>query len=160
MDDPTPPDPATVHAPPHMTPDEFRALGHRMVDWIAGYMQRVGDMPVRGPTRPGDVLARLPETLGDTPDGWDAIFTDLDEIITPNLTHWQHPGFFAYFPCNASGPGILGEIASAGLTVNGMLWATSPAATELETRVLDWCAHLFGLPGAFRGHGVIQGTAS
>ncbi|USO00360.1 MAG: aspartate aminotransferase family protein [Phycisphaeraceae bacterium] len=143
-----------------MTAEEFRSLGHRMVDWVADYMAGLGERPVKNATRPGDVLAALPDRLEDSAPGWDAVFRDLDEIVAPNLTHWQHPGFFAYFPCNASGPGILGEIASAGLNVNGMLWATSPAATELETCVLDWCVDLFELPDTFRGNGAIQGTAS
>ena len=152
--------------PPHMTPDQFRELGHRMVDWVASYMERVGDGPVTSDAAPGATMERLPARppeRGD-PEAWDDVFRDLDDIVLPNLTHWQHPGFFAYFPCSASGPAILGEIASAGLNVNGMLWATSPAATEIETRVVDWCAELFGLPEKFRstgpGGGVIQGTAS
>ncbi len=157
---PPPTDPAEGLDPRHMTPDEFRDLGHRMVDWIADYLASLETRPVMPPTKPGDVLDALPGTLEGSASGWDAVFHDLDTIITPNLTHWQHPGFFAYFPCNAAGPGILGEIAAAGLNVNGMLWATSPAATELETRVLDWCADLFGLPDGFKGRGVIQGTAS
>lgn len=156
----SPPDPAAGLAPPHMNPDEFRTLGHRMVDWIADYMRTIESQPVRGATRPGGVLEALPHGAPESAEPWDDIFRDLDAVITPNLTHWQHPGFFAYFPCNASGPGILGEIASAGLNVNGMLWSTSPAATEIETRVLDWCRELFGLPDAFAGNGVIQGTAS
>jgi len=155
-----PNDPAAEHRPPHMTPDEFRALGHRVVDRVADYMARVGELDVKPRATPGDVLAALPDAAPETPQPWDDILADLDSIIIPNLTHWQHPGFFAYFPCNASGPGILGELLSAGLNVNGMLWSTSPAATELETRVLDWCRRLFGLPEAFTGNGVIQGTAS
>ena len=143
-----------------MTPDEFRTAGHRMVDTIADYMRTVESLPVRAPTAPGDVLDALPLSPPETPDHWDDIHADLDSIITPNLTHWQHPGFFAYFSCNASGPGILAEIASAGLNVNGMLWSTSPAATELETRMLDWCRQAFALPDIFDGNGVIQGTAS
>jgi aromatic-L-amino-acid decarboxylase len=161
---PTPTDPAAHHTPNHMTPDEFRAEGHRMIDAIADYMRTVETMPVTPPSPPGSVLDALPsnppESPADPANTWDDIHRDLRDTIIPNLTHWQHPGFFAYFSCNASGPGILGEIASAGLNVNGMLWSTSPAATELETRVVDWCRDALGLPEAFEGNGVIQGTAS
>ena len=153
-------DPATTPTPNHMTPDEFRAEGHRMVDAIADYMRTVESMPVTPAAPPGSVLDALPDRAPESPEPWDDIHRDLDRLIVPNLTHWQHPGFFAYFSCNASGPGILGEIASAGLNVNGMLWSTSPAATELETRVLDWCRAAFDLPEPFTGNGVIQGTAS
>jgi aromatic-L-amino-acid decarboxylase len=172
---------------PHMTPDEFRKFGHRMVDWIAEYWGRVEQFPVLSQVRPGDVLARLPlhaperglagigaqrerhlPLPGPPPGGegdWDSIFRDLEEIILPGITHWQSPNFFAYFPANASGPGVLGELLSAGLGVQGMLWATSPACTELETRVLDWLAEMIALPASFMstsasGGGVIQGTAS
>lgn len=163
---------------PHLTPDDFRKLGHQMVDWVANYMQRVESLPVLSQVNPGDILAKLPEHppeqgLGQsaTPvDDWHAIFDDLNDIILPGITHWQSPNFFGFFPCNASAPGILGELASAGLGVQGMLWATSPACTELEIRVLDWMAQMIGLPDSFRstssngdgggGGGVIQGTAS
>ena len=151
-----------------MGPGEFRELGHRMVDWIAGYMERVESLPVVPRVRPGDLLAALPEHppeggLGE--GGWDPVFDDLERVILPGLVHWQSPRFFGYFPCNASGPAILGELLSAGLGVQGMLWATSPAATELEMRVLDWLGELIGLPADFRfgsaaGGGCIQGTAS
>ena len=119
---------------PHMSPTEFRRLGHDMVDWIARYMERVESFPVLSRARPGDVAGRLPDhapEAGLGGEGWKNVFTDLEEIILPGLTHWQSPNFFAFFPCNGSGPGILGELLAAGINVNGMLWATSPAATEL-----------------------------
>ncbi len=100
-----------------------------MVDAIADYMRTVESMPVRADTTPGALLGALPPSPPESPESWDDIHRDLRDLVIPGLTHWQHPGFFAYFSCNASGPGILGEIASAGLNVNGMLWATSPAAT-------------------------------
>ncbi len=165
-------DESATPRPPHMTPDEFRALGHRMVDLVADYMRTVERLPVLSKDVPGDVLARLPEhppERGLDAGAWDEVFRDVQAAIVPGVTHWQHPSFFGYFPCNASGPGILGELLSAGLGIQGMLWQTSPACTELETRMLDWCAELFGLPDCFRstadndglgGGGVIQGTAS
>lgn len=150
-----------------MPPERFRELGHRLVDWVADYWASLEDRPVSAGTKPGDVLGALPEHAPESPGGpgeWDAIVRDLDALIAPNLVHWQSPRFFGYFPCNGSAPAVLGELVSAALGVNGMLWATSPAATELETRVLDWCCDLYGLPGAFKstgaGGGVIQGTAS
>ncbi|HSP81538.1 MAG TPA: pyridoxal-dependent decarboxylase [Myxococcaceae bacterium] len=154
---------------PHLSPEEFRRLGHRMVDWIADYWSRLESFPVRAQVAPGEVMAKLPEHppeegLGGD-KGWEAVFRDLEEVVLPGLTHWQSPSFFAYFPANASGPAVLGELLSAGLGVQGMLWSTSPAATELETRVLDWLCELTGLPESYRsstgtGGGVIQGTAS
>lgn len=163
--------------PPHLSPEQFRALGHRMVDFVADYMDSVGVWPVMSQDKPGDVLARLPERppetgLGAGPEpteAWGEVFDDLTRIVLPGLMHWQHPSFFGYFPCNASGPAILGELLSAGLGAQGMMWQTGPACTELETRMLDWAAEMFGLPEAFRstaenaglrGGGVIQGTAS
>lgn len=154
-----------------MTADQFRQLGHRMVDWIADYNASHEARPVRPPTAPGTLLDQLPMSPPEEPASaseWDRIFDDLDALIVPNLMHWQSPNFFGYFPCNSSGPGVLGELASAGLGVNGMLWATSPAATELEMRVLDWMADLIGLPDRLRfasephtgGGGCIQSTAS
>lgn len=147
----------------------YRALVGRVAGWGADYLGSLAERPVRGPGTVGATLAALPETppeegLGEP--GWDAMLADLDRVIVPNLVHWQHPGFFAYFSCNASAPAIAAELASATLNTNGMLWATSPAATELEMRMCDWCARLFGLPDAFRfdagsgGGGVIQATAS
>ena len=148
----------------HMTPDEFRKQGHAMIEWIARYMETVDAYPVRSQVHPGDIRAALPERPPDTGEPFEQVMADIDRIIMPGITHWQSPNFFAYFPCNASGPGILGELLSAGLGVQGMLWLTSPACTELETHVLDWCAFLLGLPDAFlstgRGGGVIQDSAS
>jgi len=151
-----------------MSAEAFRSLGHQMVDWIAAYMERVEDLPVLSHVEPGQILGALPDRppeRGLEPGDWNTVFEDLDRVIVPGLTHWQSPNFFAFFPANASGPAILGEMLSAGLNVNGMLWATSPAATELETRVLDWLADAIALPESFRstsarGGGVIQGTAS
>ncbi len=150
-----------------MDAETFRALGHQLVDWVAEYWERVESLPVRSELAPGDVSAMLPESAPEEPEDWSAILSDLERVIVPGTTHWQHPGFFAYFPANVSGPSVLGELVSAGLGAQGMLWQTSPAMTELETRVLDWMAQLLGLSPAFRsdapggmGGGVIQGTAS
>jgi aromatic-L-amino-acid/L-tryptophan decarboxylase len=148
----------------HMTPEQFREYGHRTIDWIADYYQRLESFPVLSPVRPGQVRAGLPAAPPEQGEDFDQLLRDLDEIVLPGITHWQHPSFFAYFPANASGPGILGDLLASGLGVQGMLWATSPAATELETLVLDWLADLLDLPAAFRstgpGGGVIQHTAS
>ncbi len=149
--------------PLHMSPEEFREQGRRMVNLIADYWAGIEERAVRSDAEPGQIFAALPERAPEEAGGigaWDGIHKDLMRLVIPGLTHWQHPGFMAYFPCSASGPAILGELLSAGLNVNGMLWATSPAATELETRVVEWCRELFGLPEAFRENGVIQGTAS
>lgn len=148
----------------HMTPDEFRRHGHAVIDWIANYLERVEERPVLAPVKPGDIRAGLPATPPATGEPFDAVLADLERLIMPGITHWQSPNFFAYFPANNSGPSILGELVSAGLGVQGMLWATSPACTELETHLLDWMVDLLGLPDAFKssgtGGGVIQDTAS
>jgi aromatic-L-amino-acid decarboxylase len=148
----------------HMTPEEFRAHGHAAVDWIADYWAGLGDRPVTARVAPGDVLAALPAHPPETGEPWGAVLADLDRIVLPGITHWQHPSFFGYFPANASGPAVLGDLLSSGLGVQGMLWSTSPACTEVETRVLDWLAELLDLPARFRsdgtGGGVIQDSAS
>jgi aromatic-L-amino-acid/L-tryptophan decarboxylase len=148
----------------HMTPEEFRAHGKQVVDWIADYLEGVENLPVRSQVTPGDVRRALPEHPPEQGEGFDGILADLDRIIVPGLTHWQHPSFFAYYPSNTSGPAILGDLLSSGLGVQGMLWATSPACTELETVVVDWLAELLGMPDHFRtdhkGGGVIQDSAS
>jgi aromatic-L-amino-acid decarboxylase len=147
-----------------MPPEEFRRWGHALVDWIAEYHQRVGELPVLSAARPGDLRAALPAHPPAQGEAFDAILRDVDRLIVPGLTHWQSPNFFAFFPANTSGPSILGELLSAGLGVQGMLWATSPACTELEAHVLDWLVAMLGLPEKFRstgaGGGVIQDTAS
>ena len=144
----------------HMTPDEFREHGRAVVDWVAGYLERVGDLPVQSRVAPGEIRAALPPHAPEHGEPFADLLADLDRVILPGITHWQSPGFFGYFPCNGSGPAILGDLVSTGLGVQGMLWATSPAATELETHVLDWLVDLLGLPETFRGNGVIQDSAS
>ena len=148
----------------HMTPEEFRQRGHAMVDWIADYHSRIESFPVLSQVKPGQIRAALPENPPAQGESFDALLKDVDRVILPGVTHWQSPNFFAYFPCNASGPGILGDLLSSGLGVQGMLWSTSPACTELETHVLDWLVGMLGLPEKFisssSGGGVIQDTAS
>jgi len=148
----------------HMSPDEFRLWGYRVVDWIADYQKRVESLPVLSQVQPGEIRAKLPPTPPERGEDFDQILADVDKLILPGITHWQSPNFFAFFPANNSNPAILGELLSAGLGVQGMLWATSPACTELETHVLDWLADMLGLPAKFKsssaGGGVIQDTAS
>ena len=155
---------AAVRNTYHMTPDEFRRWGREAVEWVAGYLERVEELPVLSRARPGDVRSALPSDPPESGEEFGAVLSDLDEVILPGITHWQSPSFFAYFPGNASGPSILAELLSAGLGVQGMLWSTSPACTELETHVMDWLVELCGLPDRFRssgaGGGVIQDSAS
>ena len=148
----------------HMTPDEFRRHGKAVVDWIADYYERVESMPVLSRAKPGQVREWLPSSAPAQGELFEVMMKDVENLILPGVTHWQSPNFFAYFPCNNSFPSVLGELLSAGLGVQGMLWATSPACTELESRVLDWLVDVMGLPAAFSssqtGGGVIQDTAS
>jgi len=148
----------------HMTPEEFRRWGHAVVDWVAHYQERVESLPVLSPAQPGQIRAGLPAAPPIHGEPFDAILADVDRLILPGITHWQSPNFFAFFPANNSGPSILGELLSAGLGVQGMLWTTSPACTELETLVMDWMADLTGLPARFKsggaGGGVIQDSGS
>ena len=147
-----------------MTPEEFRRYGRQVIDWIADYYERIETYPVLSQVSPGDITAALPASPPADGEPFEQVLRDLDAVLMPGITHWQHPSFFAYFPANASGPAILGDLLSSGLGVQGMIWATSPAATELETVVLDWLAELLGLPAGFRsggsGGGVIQHSAS
>ncbi|MGC2185348.1 MAG: pyridoxal-dependent decarboxylase [Terriglobales bacterium] len=148
----------------HMTPDEFRRHGHAVVDWIADYYGRIESYPVLSRAEPGQIRASLPADPPAQGESFPAILADIEKLILPGITHWQSPNFYAYFPSNASGPAILGDLLSSGLGVQGMLWATSPACTELETHVLDWLVQMLGLPQKFfstsSGGGVIQDTAS
>jgi aromatic-L-amino-acid decarboxylase len=147
-----------------MTPDEFRRHGHEVVDWVADYWANLERQRVTPDVRPGDITALLPDKPPEAGEGFAAILADLDRVVTPGLTHWQHPAYYAYFPANTSGPSVLGDLLCAGVGVQGMLWSTSPACTEMETVVLDWLAELLGLPERFRstatGGGVIQDSAS
>jgi len=147
-----------------MDPAAFRRHGHALVEWIADYRARVETLPVLSQATPGEVRAALPARAPEHGEEFAAVMADVDRVLLPGLTHWQSPNFFAYFPANSSEPSILGELLSAGLGVQGMLWATSPACTELETLMLDWLVAMLDLPPAFlstsAGGGVIQDTAS
>ena len=148
----------------HMTADEFRRHGKEVIDWIADYYERVETLPVLSQVKPGEIRASLPAQAPQHGESFRAMLADVDRLILPGITHWQSPNFFAFFPANTSAPSILGELLSAGLGVQGMLWATSPACTELETHVLDWLVDMLDLPSKFKssgsGGGVIQDTAS
>ena len=149
----------------HMSPEEFRRQGHAVVDWIADYHSRIESFPVLSRVQPGEVCSKLPSNAPEHGEPFERILADMERVILPGITHWQSPNFYAYFPANASGPAILGDLLSSGLAVQGMLWSTSPACTELETHVLDWLVPMLGLPEKFlstsnTGGGVIQDTAS
>jgi aromatic-L-amino-acid/L-tryptophan decarboxylase len=141
-----------------MTSEEFRRHAHTFVDWMADYMDQVERYPVRAQVKPGEIAARLPAAPPDVGEPIEQIFADFQSVLLPGVTHWQHPSFFAYFPANTSPPSVLAEMLTATLGAQCMLWQTSPAATELETRVLDWVRQMIGLPEGFTG--VIQDSAS
>ena len=141
-----------------MDPEAFRQEGHRIVDWLADYLAAPEQYPVLSRSNPGDLVRALPAAAPEDGEPFEAIFADFEQHVVPGLTHWNHPGFFAYFAISASGPGILAEMLSAGLNVQAMLWRTSPAATELEQVTLRWLARLMELPSTFEG--VIYDTAS
>lgn len=141
-----------------MSPEEFRTFGHAVVDFIADYRARVGERPVIAATAPGDVKARIPGTPPESPEPFDHILRDLEQVVLPGLTHWQHPQFFGYFPCNGSLASVLGDYVSTGLGVLGLAWQASPALTELEEAVTGWLRQMMDLSAAWQG--VIQDTAS
>jgi len=150
--------------PSHFSAEEFRAAGYALVDWLVAYRERVEQLPVQPRVAPGDIRASLPPAAPVVGEPFAQLLADVESIILPGLMHWQSPNFFGYFPANSSPPSILGELLSAGLGVQGMLWLTSPACTELETHVLDWLVEALGLPARFSsrgaGGGVIQDSAS
>ena len=141
-----------------MDPSEFRRHGHALVEWIAAYLSGSEQYPVLPRVAPGDVRRALPERGPEAGEPFDEIFSDFERILVPALTHWNHPGFFAYFPATTSASGVLAEFLSAALNQQAMLWRTSPAATELEEVSLAWLRQLLGLPEVFEG--VIYDTAS
>jgi aromatic-L-amino-acid decarboxylase len=140
------------------TPQELRRALHQAADWVASYLETVGDRPVLAQVTPGEIAASLPQSAPLHGESLETILQDVDRLILPGITHWNHPSFFAYFAISGSGPGIVGELLSAALNVNAMLWRTSPAATELEQRTLAWVAEMLGLPREWFGE--ITDTAS
>jgi aromatic-L-amino-acid decarboxylase len=141
-----------------MNTEEFRRYGHQVVDWIADYLAHPERYPVLSQNKPGDVKSALPAQAPQQGESMGEMLADIDRVIVPGVTHWNHPGFFAYFANTGSGPGILGEMLSAAFNVNAMLWRSSPAATELEEVTLNWLRQMIGLPERFGG--VIYDTAS
>jgi aromatic-L-amino-acid decarboxylase len=137
---------------------EFRSRAHQLVDWMADYLEHIRDYPVKAQVGPKQIIGQLPATAPTSGEPFDAIFSDFQKIIMPGMTHWQHPSFFAYFPANSSGPSILAEMLTSTLAAQCMIWQTSPAAAELEERVMQWLRDMIGLPRDFEG--VIQDTAS
>lgn len=141
-----------------MSPEDFRRYGHQVVEWIADYLSHPERYPVLSQNQPGQVKQALPTSAPQHGEAMEAMLADLDRLIVPGVTHWNHPGFFAYFAISGSAPGILGEMLSAAFNVNAMLWRTSPSATELEEVTLEWLRQMMGLPESFEG--VIYDTAS
>ena len=141
-----------------MTPEEFRKYGHELIDWLADYRARIPEMPVMARTAPGDVRKQLPAAPPESPEPFEAIMRDVEQIVVPGLTMWQHPEFFGYFPCNGSLASVLGDFLSSGLGVLGLSWQASPALTEVEEVVTDWMRQMVGLSDKWNG--VIQDTAS
>src|SRR2546421_1110868 len=141
-----------------MDPESFRVYGHEIVDWIADYLANAGKYPVLAQTSPGDIRHALPDQPPTEPEPMETILTDFERVVMPGITHWNSPGFLAYFGNTGSGPGILGEMLASALNNNAMLWRTSPAATELEQVTLDWLRQMLGLPRPM--FGVINDTAS
>ncbi len=151
------------HSNQHMTTDEFRKQGKKVIDWIADYYDQIEQYPVLSQVKPGEIRSNLPQSAPIKGRDYGDILSDMDKMM-PGITHWQSPNFHAFFPCATSGPAILGDLISTGLGINGMNWATSPSCTEVETHVLDWLVDMMDLPNKFKststGGGVLQDTAS
>ena len=151
------------HSNQHMTTDEFRKQGKKVIDWIADYYDQIEQYPVLSQVKPGEIRSNLPQSAPIKGRDYGDILSDMDKMM-PGITHWQSPNFHAFFPCATSGPAILGDLISTGLGINGMNWVTSPACTEVETHVLDWLVDMMDLPNKFKststGGGVLQDTAS
>ena len=143
---------------PRFDPESFRRQAHRVVDWMADYLARVGELPVQPHAPPGAILAQIPDAPPAEPESFERIMADFERVIVPGLTHWGHPGFFAFFPANNSPPSVLAEMLTATIGAQCMSWSTSPAATELEQATMEWLRQMIGLPNGFTG--VIQDTAS
>lgn len=141
-----------------MQMSEYRVWAKRLVDWTVGYYESLRDRPVRSPAQPGDTLKQLPVAPPETREDMAAIFADFERIVPDGMTHWQHPRFFAYFPANTTPPSLLAEQLVSAIAAQCMLWQTSPAATEMETRMVDWMRQALGLPEGLRG--VIHDSAS
>jgi aromatic-L-amino-acid decarboxylase len=141
-----------------MSKEEFRRFGHELIDWVAEYLEHVEDLPVLAQIEPGDLKAQLPAVPPEKGEAMEGIIRDVDRLIVPALTHWNHPSFFAYFATSTSGPGIFGELLSAAFDNKAMLWRTSPASTELEEVTLDWLRQMMGLDSGMTG--IIYDTAS
>ena len=141
-----------------MTSSEFRKAAHELVDWMADYMDNVGDYPVKPDLQPGDIKVQLPTSAPEQGEDFSSIFSDFNNIILPGITHWQHPQFAAYFPSGTSGPSVLAEMLSSTMGTQCMIWLTSPSAEELEERMMEWLRDMLGLPKEFVG--VIQDSSS
>ncbi|MDF1486735.1 pyridoxal phosphate-dependent decarboxylase family protein [Tessaracoccus caeni] len=149
----------------HMGSEEFKAYGHEVIDWIADYWASLESKPVGSTVSPCAITQALPQSAPEEAEDFSAVMADLDSVIMPGITHWQHPRFFGYFPANTSPAAVLADLLSSGIGAQGMMWATSPAMTELEITVTDWLGQAIGLPDEFlhrggTGGGVIQDTAS
>ena len=141
-----------------MPANEFKKYGYELIDWIAEYLTDIEKFPVLPNIKPGDIKKNLPTNPPELSESFDKIFSDVDNIILPGVTHWNHPNFMAYFNSTSSGPGILAELLSAAFNTNGMFWKTSPSTTELERVTVDWMRQMLGLPESFWG--IIYDTAS